>query len=640
MSLSRFTSGITLLDKVVIQLNNLEKYSSVKDVSFVYFINSESKSKIVNIETLKKHPLTKNIIIVGDIDVSSEKIVTINPEKWNKDKDNFYKMTKNSFVITELEMSEEDYYSMLNEYRSYYPICLIFTDVKLKKGKSKESGFGLYAGENIFCAVNQKLKNFDSYHVENFESLQDKQKEGSQLMSMRSSRNIFGKKSGPKVDLTEDKIPIEKSDPNLEFLIGLPSPSTSQNLNKYNVPTSKQWYQEFYEYLRELCKRFFPKERHVFIDKILTNDTIKKSWIPSFTHSSANPNINKNYESIEPVGDKILGYCFKLFLKLKEPYATEARLNNLDSKYMSKTFQARVAKEMKLDQWLIIQGVPVDRLDNLEDLLEAFCGTIDMVLYEKAKSVGYGSIVIFNLLKLIFGDFTFQEEKKKSSIDNKTFVFQTFQGSAFYMKQQYQNYVEIKKPDAYSIDMWRKLVDAMNKILSAKGETKVLFRRDSKDHKGIEVNRTIRPDGKTMIVVSILKDYAMKAREFGIDIPVKDVEIGRGVSGTVNTADKIAFKEAREYMEDKGMTMEWRNKLSEKSKFMFLSNLDKVYEKALEVYPDLVSEPVVERIKVGVDFTVYQLQGKTEDGTIVPIYTEKSYDNQYDQQVIDNYLNS
>ena len=63
---------------------------------------------------------------------------------------------------------------------------------------------------------------------------------------------------------------------------------------------------------------------------------------------------------------------------------------------------------MKLDQWLIIQGVPVDRLDNLEDLLEAFCGTIDMVLYEKAKSVGYGSIVIFNLLKLIFGDFTFQ----------------------------------------------------------------------------------------------------------------------------------------------------------------------------------------------------------------------------------------
>ena len=93
-------------------------------------------------------------------------------------------------------------------------------------------------------------------------------------------------------------------------------------------------------------------------------------------------------------------------------------------------------------------------------------------------------------------------------------------------------------------------------------------------------------------------------------------------------------------MESKGMTKEWQTSLSEKSKYMFLENLDKVYEKAVQVYPELDSEPVVERIKEGVDFIVYQIQGKTEDGTVIPIYTEKSYDNQYDQQVIDNYLKS
>ena len=37
MSTSRFDSGITLLDKVIIQLNNLEKFTQIKNVSFIYF---------------------------------------------------------------------------------------------------------------------------------------------------------------------------------------------------------------------------------------------------------------------------------------------------------------------------------------------------------------------------------------------------------------------------------------------------------------------------------------------------------------------------------------------------------------------------------------------------------------------------
>ena len=61
-----------------------------------------------------------------------------------------------------------------------------------------------------------------------------------------------------------------------------------------------------------------------------------------FTHVTANPNGNKNYEALESLGDKTMGYCFKFYVKFKEPSADASRINNLDQKYMSKDFQSKL----------------------------------------------------------------------------------------------------------------------------------------------------------------------------------------------------------------------------------------------------------------------------------------------------------
>ncbi len=85
MSSSRFDSGITLLDKVVIQLNNLEKFTQIKNVSFVYF----NCKNILQLEKLKKHPLTKNILVVSDMKFRNDRLLTVSMENWEEHKEEF-----------------------------------------------------------------------------------------------------------------------------------------------------------------------------------------------------------------------------------------------------------------------------------------------------------------------------------------------------------------------------------------------------------------------------------------------------------------------------------------------------------------------------------------------------------------------
>ena len=293
MSTSRFDSGITLLDKVVIQLNNLEKFTQIKNVSFVYF-NCKS---IIQLEKLKKHPLTKNILVVSDMKFRTDRILTVSMENWEKHNPDFLQLTKNSFVIDEDRQLEPDiYYQTLKDYSSYYPMILLFASEKLKKTEITKSGYTAYLEDTIYCNINKNFKDFTSFSIEDFKQLDMKIQEISGLKSVRIGRNVYGKKSGPAVTLDRvsptsgRKMEEDEEEANFDFLRGLPSPTVPKKLNKYKKPNSKQWLQEFYQYLKELMKRFFPENRMGMIDKILTNDTLQKNWIPCFTHFTANPN--------------------------------------------------------------------------------------------------------------------------------------------------------------------------------------------------------------------------------------------------------------------------------------------------------------------------------------------------------------
>lgn len=646
MSSSRFDSGITLLDKVVIQLNNLEKFTQIKNVSFVYF-NCRS---IINLEKLKKHPLTKNIIVVSDMKFRTDKLLTITMSNWEKHKEEFFQLTKNSFVIDEdREMEPEGYYQSLTDYSNYYSMVLLFSKEKLKKTEISKTGYTSYLEDTIYCNINKNFKNFTQFHISDFSVVDQKIQEVTGLKSVRVGRNIYGKKSGPSVTLDNpERIispskenPEDEEDANFEFLKGLPSPTVPKKLNKYKKPTSKQWLQEFYQYLKELMKRFFPENRMGLIDKILTNDTIQKNWIPCFTHFTANPNPGENYESVETVGDVTIGYCFKFYIKEREPLASEARISNLNQMFMSKKFQSKLAKEMKLQEWLITCGIPQDRMDNNEDLLESLCGTIDTLLYKKSGSIGYGTIIIYNMIKILFDGREFIKETKRNTDPDRTFVQQIFSGQAFRVPSKF-NYTLIDPPKEFPEELWSKLVKDINKKVVPEGYNPVIVERDSKDHRGIEVKNTVKPDGKVTVTVTILKQYADTARKYGIDLPSKDIEIGKSTKNTKKIAEKEAFAEAKDYLISKGMTREWKESQTKKKKSSVLNNIDMVYEKALEQYPDLIGEPNVERTKTlkisGQDVTVYQIVGKDKTGRLIPIFTLTSQDKAFEQGVIDAYL--
>ncbi len=646
MSTSRFDSGITLLDKVIIQLNNLEKFAEIKDVSFVYF-NCKS---IIQLEKLKKHPLTKNILVVSDMKFRTDKIITVTMENWEKHKEDFYQLTKNSFIIDEDRQLEPDiYYQMLKEYSQYYPIVLLFAPEKLKKAEITKSGYTAYLEDTIFCNINKNLKDFTSFHIEDFKMVDKKIEEITGVKSIRVGKNIYGKKTGASVALespSRTKSPSEKEpgddeEASFDFLRGLPSPTVPKKLNKYKKPVSKQWLQEFYHYLKELMKRFFPENRLGLIDKILTNETIQKNWIPCFTHFSANPNPGENYESVETIGDKTIGYCFKFYVKEREPLATEGRISNLEQKFMSKIFQSKVAKEMKLQEWLITCGIPQDRMDNNEDLLEALCGTIDLLLYKKSGSIGYGTIVIYNLVKMLFDERDFIREEVRNTTPDPTFVRQIFSGQAFRIPSKF-NYTLLDPPKELPKELWEKLVKDINKKIIPEGYNPVIIERDSKDHRGIEITSVSRPDGKVTVTVTILKQYADIARKYGIDLPSSDIEIGKSTKNTKKIADKEAFKQAKDYLISKGMTLKWKETQTTKKKSSLLNNMDMVYEKALEQYPDLTSEPSVERTKTlkisGQDVIVYQIIGKDSEGRLIPIFTLTSQDKAFEQGVVDSYL--
>ena len=642
MSSSRFDSGITLLDKVVIQLNNLEKFTQIKNVSFIYF-NCKS---LIDLEKLKKHPLVKNILVVSYMKFRTDRILTMSMENWEKHKEELYQLTKNSFIIDgNRQLNPEGYYQILSEYSDYYPMVLLFAMEKLKKSEITKTGFTSYNEDNIYCNINKNFKNFTSFEIPDFQKLDLKIQEVSGLKSVRIGKNIYGKKKGPSVTLdrvsptrvTEE----EEEEANFGFLKGLPSPTVPKKLNKYKKPNSKQWLQEFYQYLKELMKRFFPENRIGLIDKILTNDTIQKNWIPCFTHFTANPNPGENYESVETVGDVTIGYCFKFYIKEREPLASEARISNLNQMFMSKKFQSKVAKEMKLQEWLITCGIPQDRMDNNEDLLEALCGTIDTLLYKKSGSVGYGTIIIYNLIKMLFDGREFKKETNRNTDPDRTFVQQIFSGQAFRIPSKF-NYTLIDPPKEFPEELWGKLVKDINKKVVPEGYNPVIIERDSKDHRGIEVKNMIRPDGKVTIIVTILKQYADIARKYGIDLPSKDIEIGKSTKNTKKIAEKEAFAQAKAYLISKGMTKEWKDSQTKKKKSSVLNNTDLVYEKALEEYPNLAGEPTVERTKTlkisGQDVTVYQIIGKDETGRLIPIFTLTSQDKAYEQGVIDTYL--
>lgn len=642
MSSYDLENGFDLMGKIIMKLNEKGKYKEIKDVTFI-IIDCQSHE---DLDLIKTHPLTKNILLVGDLKSEEPNIINISKRFWLENKDKLYPKTKNSFIIHgNPESALEETYSTLTDYSKFYPVVLFYSQEEVNKKEMTPTGYSSQTQDHFVCCINKNLRKFNQYSIDDFEDIREEEREEPKN-SVRKSFRVSGK--GTEVPISIKKEKVEKkteptsSDSDFAFLDGLIYPTHEMQLNKYNVPTSKQWWQQFYEYLRDLLKRIFPSERSGLVDLILTKETLKTYWLACFTHVTANPNGNKNYEALESLGDKTMGYCFKFYVKFKEPGADASRINNLDQKYMSKDFQSKLAKAMYLNKWLIADKSLSDRMDVTEDILEAFCGTIDVLLYMRKRSLGLGVIMIYNLMKLLFDDVTFTSEKAISSDPAVTYVQQYFSGQAFRIieKQQYTN---LRKPKEIPDKIWGTIVNDMNKILAKNDISPVIIKEDKESHRGIVEDVKLLPDGKTKYTIRLMKSYADIVRNYGIKLPGQgDIILGQYISNTNKVAKKVAYEKAKKFLEDHGLTKEWKDSVNEKKKSSLIQRKDIAFEKAKKKYPDLVGELIVERGKEitinGRKATLYQLQGVESDGTVVPIYSVVTQDSNYTQGVIDEYL--
>ena len=642
MEMFDLDESLKLLGKVVMKLNEMGKFNEIKDVTFIYFDCNDQNS----LNLLKTHPLTKNIITVGKcISEKDENIISMTKSFWNKNQDKLNQQTKNSFFIrASKDTTLEEMYSSLEKYSNYYPMVVFEEQEGIKKTEISKTGYSSYMGEGFVCCVNKNLRNFDSYHITDFETVE---KEDFETQTRKNIFRSLGKGIEVPINIKKRKeiLQVEKNEEMIDFsfLSGLKEPRYEKELNKYNIPTSKRWLQEFYEYLRDLLSRIFPKERLGLIDIILTNDTLKSHWIPCFTHVSANPNPGSNYESIETIGDAGMGYCFKFYVKWKEPYAEESRISNLNQQYMSKDFQSKVSKIMKLQEWLITCGIPSDRMDTSEDLLEALCGTIDKLLFIKRNTTGLGVIIIYNLMRLLFDNITFSDEASKNTEPDRTYVEQFFSGQAFRIVQK-QQYTDLRRPKDIPEKLWKKIIDEMNKTLERNDISPVIIKEDKESHRGIIEQDKLLPDGKTMVTVKIMKSYADMVRGYGLYLEGNgDILIGKYISNTKKTAEKMAYARAKQFMVESGLTKEWKNSANKKKKNASLQNKDLVFEKAKYKFPEIAEGSItISRLKTikinGRDVVTYQIRGTDEDGKIIPIFTLTSQDKAYEQGVIDEFL--
>jgi len=158
------------------------------------------------------------------------------------------------------------------------------------------------------------------------------------------------------------------------------------------------WYNGLRNYLRETLKIIVPSPE---LRERMVSDEAMKIWVNCFTHETYDPNVGRNFEELEFVGDHAMEYNFVIYLYKTIPNITRSELSEIKSSYISKPFQAKVALSLGLQNWVRI-GIRKDT-HTFEDLLESFFGGINMV-GDTVFKFGAGTGLCYNMIVYIFKD--------------------------------------------------------------------------------------------------------------------------------------------------------------------------------------------------------------------------------------------
>ncbi len=97
----------------------------------------------------------------------------------------------------------------------------------------------------------------------------------------------------------------------------------------------------------------------------------------ALTHSSVSADIDKNYERLEFLGDRVLGLTIAALLYKIFPHEPEGSLSQRHTALVCKETVAMIAKHLELDKFMIVANEEIRENENvLCDVCEAVIGSI------------------------------------------------------------------------------------------------------------------------------------------------------------------------------------------------------------------------------------------------------------------------
>lgn len=289
--------------------------------------------------------------------------------------------------------------------------------------------------------------------------------------------------------------------------------SKNQELQKEK---EKEWRDNLKNYLRnELLPRALSNPE--YLDK-LVDDEAMETWVKVFTSKDYSPNIDENYEVLELLGDKLLGYLYVKYMNASYPDLNQSQLSVLGNYYLGKVFLSQMSSSIGLGNH-IRSRLPTT-IHMLEDVFEAMFAGLEITGNRIKNGVGPG--LAYNLLVSLFDPI---EVDWAHSLGNpKTTVKEIFEGLGW--------------------------VDPKGDPSIGKAPEKVpeKFFKDA--------------DGRTTFTVSLNAKGAEQLR--GMGFPISTLVLGTATQPTKKAAETEAYFNALVTLQNMGITREWMQELREK----------------------------------------------------------------------------
>lgn len=125
-------------------------------------------------------------------------------------------------------------------------------------------------------------------------------------------------------------------------------------------------------------------------------------WDKARKHKSFEPNNRKNLETLENVGDQIMGLIIKELAIKSNPDITEGQLTFLQQQKVWKGFQAQIADDLGLPEF--VKTLYTVTKGTKEDLLEAFFGAL-WTVGDQVLGKGNGYALAFNAMQYLYAGY-------------------------------------------------------------------------------------------------------------------------------------------------------------------------------------------------------------------------------------------